>query len=199
MPFELTCPSCRRQLRVPDTLIGQRVKCPTCMVTFTAEEPTGSAPPPPPPPPAESVAPPRQLEPREQPSRWDDRYDRRRDDDERDEPPYRRGGPDIDRGPEFRADALPHRAGLVLTLGIVSVALSLNCCWLAPLWGLGFGIPAWVMGQSDLRKIRSGAMDPDGESNTKAGWVCGIIGTCMGGLSLVAGVGFILLMVLTAK
>jgi hypothetical protein len=125
----------------------------------------------------------------------DDRFDRRRDDDDRDEPRLsRRAGV---RGPGFRADALPHRGGLILTLGILSIALCIHCCWLAPLWGLGFGVPAWIMGQSDLNKIRAGIIDPEGEGNTRAGWICGIVGTCLGVLSLVGGVFFVLLMIAT--
>jgi predicted Zn finger-like uncharacterized protein len=36
MPEVVTCPQCERQLRVPEELIGQRVKCPTCGTNFTA-------------------------------------------------------------------------------------------------------------------------------------------------------------------
>jgi hypothetical protein len=36
MPEVVTCPQCERQLRVPDELVGQRVKCPTCGSNFTA-------------------------------------------------------------------------------------------------------------------------------------------------------------------
>src|SRR5258707_1005708 len=36
MPEVVTCPQCERQLRVPDELVGQRVKCPTCGTNFTA-------------------------------------------------------------------------------------------------------------------------------------------------------------------
>ena len=41
----VSCPSCARQLRVPEELLGKAVKCPSCQSTFTANE---SAPPPPP-------------------------------------------------------------------------------------------------------------------------------------------------------
>jgi predicted Zn finger-like uncharacterized protein len=36
MPVIVDCPSCGRQLRVPDSLIGKRVKCTGCETTFTA-------------------------------------------------------------------------------------------------------------------------------------------------------------------
>ena len=35
------------------------------------------------------------------------------------------------------------------------------------------------MGSGDLRKIREGRMDPEGEGLTKAGMICGIIATCL--------------------
>jgi hypothetical protein len=40
----VVCPSCRRALRVPDTLRGQLVKCPACELTFTATEDLEPAP-----------------------------------------------------------------------------------------------------------------------------------------------------------
>lgn len=49
MPINVQCPQCSRQLGVPDTLIGKKVKCPSCQTVFTAEEAAATAPPPPPP------------------------------------------------------------------------------------------------------------------------------------------------------
>lgn len=51
MPVITSCPDCGRQLRVPDDLIGKKVKCPGCKTLFTAssdEEPLEEVPPPPP-------------------------------------------------------------------------------------------------------------------------------------------------------
>jgi hypothetical protein len=46
MPSELIrCPSCARDLRLPDHLLGRRVKCPTCQATFTAAAPAPTTPP----------------------------------------------------------------------------------------------------------------------------------------------------------
>ena len=33
--MQIFCPSCQRQLRVPDTAVGKTVKCPACQKTFT--------------------------------------------------------------------------------------------------------------------------------------------------------------------
>jgi predicted Zn finger-like uncharacterized protein len=37
MPETITCPECAKTLRVPDHLLGQTVRCPSCKVTFTAK------------------------------------------------------------------------------------------------------------------------------------------------------------------
>jgi predicted Zn finger-like uncharacterized protein len=74
-----------------------------------------------------------------------------------------------------RHDAEPHRGGTVLGLGIASLILSM--IYVFALIGMPLGLAAWLMGRSDLRKMREGLMDPDGRKKTKDGWLCGIIGT----------------------
>jgi hypothetical protein len=86
-----------------------------------------------------------------------------------------------------RRDAEPHRGPLILTLAIISlVSVSFFFCGLGPLLGLPLGLIAWVMGQSDLAKMRKNIMDVQGRSITHAAWVCGIIGTILNGLMLLA-------------
>ncbi|VAX39569.1 hypothetical protein MNBD_PLANCTO03-53, partial [hydrothermal vent metagenome] len=68
----------------------------------------------------------------------------------------------------------PHRGTLILVLGILSIVIS---C-------LPFGIFAWIMGKGDLNKIETGQMDPEGKGLTKAGMICGIIGTIFFAISL---------------
>jgi hypothetical protein len=58
-----------------------------------------------------------------------------------------------------------------LVLGILSIVL--------PPVGLVLGPIAWILGQQDMAEIESGRMDPDGESSTSAGRICGIIGTVL--------------------
>jgi predicted Zn finger-like uncharacterized protein len=49
MPTKVSCPSCDRQLLVPDELQGKSVRCPSCETVFTARpELPEQAPPPPP-------------------------------------------------------------------------------------------------------------------------------------------------------
>ena len=76
----------------------------------------------------------------------------------------------------------PHRGTLILVLGI----LSLMC-------GFFTGIPAWIMGRNDLRKIKAGLMEPEGEGSTKGGMICGII-CCI--ISLLSIIGIVLLILL---
>src|SRR5262249_16662919 len=91
----------------------------------------------------------------------------------------------------FRRDSEPHRGAFVLTMGILSLAITprVLCVWLAPLFavlGIVFGLIGWVLGQKDLPKLKDGTMDPEGYSSTQAGWVCGIIGTCLNAFVLLA-------------
>jgi hypothetical protein len=165
MAETIGCPECTRKLLVPDELVGSEVKCPTCGATFTADV---SAPPPPPLPlrvVEEEPAPRQAEESRPRPGerrrpRWDDED---RDDDYR---PRRR----------FRRDWEPHRGALVLILGILGLAA---CALFSPV--------AWIMGSQDLAAMRAGRMDPEGEGLTRAGQVCGIIGSAILALFLVCG------------
>jgi hypothetical protein len=77
-------------------------------------------------------------------------------------PPNYAGGP-------VTCYAKPHRGTAVLVLGILSIVVCFIC-----------GIIAWVMANSDLREMAAGTMDPSGEGNTRAGRICGIIGTILG-------------------
>ena len=69
----------------------------------------------------------------------------------------------------------PHRATLILVLGILGLVIC------GPL-----GIAAWIMGNGDLKEMDAGAMDPAGRSTTNAGRICGIIATILMILVVVA-------------
>jgi predicted Zn finger-like uncharacterized protein len=175
----ISCPHCQKKLRVPENLLGQPVKCPTCSQVFTADPKAASGEPPPEP--ARPTAVSRRREeddedaPRPRRSRVaaeedeeDDRPRRRRpryeedEDDEDDDRAYRR---------RRRRDYVPHRGPLILTFGILSLVIL----------PIVFGPIAWIMGNNDLAEIRAGRMDPEGEGLTSAGRVCGMIGTLLFG------------------
>jgi hypothetical protein len=63
----------------------------------------------------------------------------------------------------------PHRGGLILAFGIMGWVFS------CPI----FSVMAWVMGNSDLREMRSGRMDSRGMGLTQAGHVLGVIYTLL--------------------
>lgn len=246
------CPTCTRKLRVPDELLGKKVKCPTCSGTFdaiVAPAPAGPGPssgfveprlslenqgvaagsqtsPEPPESGAPSPAPPMAFDnpPGPVPSSEQETVthypsqkaaeedlepcpycgekiprDARRctyckedlgDEDKSDRPWNREYRPYRD----VRRDSEPHRGTLILTLGIISIVVSVGgvCSYgISGLIGLIIGIFAWVMGQKDLRKMRANEMDPQGLGSTQAGWICGIIGTVFGTLAVLFMVGMI--------
>jgi hypothetical protein len=75
---------------------------------------------------------------------------------------------------------LPHRGGLVLSLGLAGLLSGLTalvCCGPLAIVSLALTIPAWMLGRGDLHSINAGAMDPSGRGMTMAGYVLGIVGT----------------------
>lgn len=82
----------------------------------------------------------------------------------------------------------PHRGTLILVLGI----LSLVCCH--PL-----GIAAWLMGNTDLKEMAAGTMDPSGQGTTNAGKICGIIGTVLTVIGVLVGIVYLVVVVLMAS
>jgi predicted Zn finger-like uncharacterized protein len=160
MPIQIACPTCQRQLRVPDNLIGQLVKCPSCQNTFTAT--------------AEESTPRRDENVREEPPAREDRHSTLEERYQEDEPRRRRRRDNDDEfndRPRRRREGMePHRGTIILVLGILGLV------------GIGTpitGIIAWVMGNSDMAKIRAGTMDPEGESNTNIGRILGMVSTIL--------------------
>ncbi len=94
-------------------------------------------------------------------------------------PSPRAGGPAYSPGPPTYSPGgyggvEPHRGGAVLTLGILGLVVCVIC-----------GIIAWVMGSTDLAKMRAGTMDRSGEGNTRAGMICGMISCILNAVGLV--------------
>jgi predicted Zn finger-like uncharacterized protein len=199
----VSCPECHRKLRVPGDLVGKLVKCPTCGQTFTAN-PETQAPPPLPPEPEEKPTRTSKVSRDDKDDEEDDddrsrrrrassrrdndddrgrrrrsRYSRDDDDDEDDDD-------DDDRGRRRRRrDWLPHRGGVVLTLGILSLVLPFVVPLVGSLAGLICGIIAWSMGNTDMAEMRMGRMDPEGESTTNGGRICGMISVILHVVSIV--------------
>ena len=77
----------------------------------------------------------------------------------------------------------PHRGTLILVLSIMSFFV------LGPF----LSIPAWIMGNNDLREIDAGTMDPAGRDHTRTGRIIAKINALifagllvMGGLVAIA-------------
>ncbi len=213
MPITVACSSCNRKLRVPDDLLGKRVKCPTCGNTFeaTAED---EAPPEPPPEPVEEGSSARSKSGSRRGEAVTSSRARRDDDYEDDDQPRSRRGRDDDdyeddrdedddrrrsrrRRREDGRDYEPHRGPMVLVFGIIGCVLFVfEICvgWIGlpgaiiaivlSLIGMGLSVTAWVLGGKDLGLMRKGKMDPEGRGNTQGGYVCGIIGTVLNAITL---------------
>ncbi len=67
----------------------------------------------------------------------------------------------------------PHRGTLVLVLGILSLVIC------QPL-----GIVAWILGNSDLKDMAAGSMDPEGRQLTQIGKILGIIAVALMALGI---------------
>jgi hypothetical protein len=141
MPEIIACPDCGRKLRVPDDLLGRKVKCPGCGVNFTASVVGGGAPPPVP----QIVGAPRAER------RGDDDRPRRRDDDE----PYEDDRVDVSR-------SSPRQAWKRVRLGLNFVIISI--------WVFLGTIGVWIIGSlflfgfalDALQNLSSGALEAAG-------------------------------------
>jgi hypothetical protein len=73
---------------------------------------------------------------------------------------------DYDDRPDYER---PHRGGMILAFGIISLVM----CQIGI--GIVFGILAWVMGNSDLRGMAEGEVDPEGKQLTQVGKILGMV------------------------
>ena len=182
MPVVTRCPSCNRSLRVPDNLIGSKVRCPQCKNVFTAEAggesadvpaplPAAKAPPAPRPvsPISDRPSRPPQRPPASEPEPDDEpRFEEAPDDEpEGDElPRRRRGGARRERAAQMVAGP---GIGLMV-IGILGIVL-----------GLGFAALLVVLGGLV-------AMQPAGPRGAAAGPVpaefAGNIASCLGSVCI---------------
>jgi hypothetical protein len=78
-------------------------------------------------------------------------------------------------------------ATAALVLGIIGLLGNVGscCCCLSLFLGLCSPV-AWYMGHKELQAIAAGLSSPAGAGNAKAGMVCGIIGTIVLALYVIA-------------
>ncbi len=149
MSIDFTCSGCSKTLRVPDEHLGKQARCPQCQ-TLNLIQPNSD--------PVAMASAGDFSEPVQQFGVAEKQPLR--------ENPYQATSV----APAGRMYQMPHRGGLILTLGILGLVCNVFCI---P------SIMAWVMGRSDLAKIRAGMMDREGEGLTQAGMIMGIIATCL--------------------
>ena len=155
------CPGCQAKLTVAVGDLGLDVECPYCKAVYKAVKPGSSV---------SKIA-------------LDDRPSKRRrdDDDEDEDRPSKKSrrdhydDDDDDRPRKKRRRSYePHRGGLILALGIISLFVC----------GLIMGPIAWVMGSNDLKAMDAGRMDPEGRGQTQAGRIIGMISALLNVLGI---------------
>lgn len=107
---------------------------------------------------------------------------------------------------------LPNRGALVWWLGLIGCCIQLLAIVVAvlaifavgdflegmayglpgQLIGLAFSIPAWIMGQTDVKAITAGAMEEGGRRATRWGLWLGLVGTLLGASQLFLFFGLVL-------
>ncbi|HEY7315735.1 MAG TPA: hypothetical protein VH643_40775 [Gemmataceae bacterium] len=176
MPLTIACPNCGKSLKLPEAVVGKRVRCPGCQEIFTAEAPEEEEP----------IRPAAESEGvQERPSR-SRRVEREEPEEEEEERPRRR--------PRRRRDdddddyrvrrGRPHRGGVVLTMGILAVVFGICCplvCWIVGAIGL-------VMASTDLSQMSARQMDRSGQGITRAGQILSAVGIVIGILNAILGV-----------
>lgn len=90
----------------------------------------------------------------------------------------RRGRKSAGAGQAHEGDAAPHRATLLLVLGIVSL---LAGCGL----GLLAAVPTWLLARRDLAAMDQGRMDAEGRSMTRVGMILALVALVVNVLGLV--------------
>jgi hypothetical protein len=200
MAVFVACPQCAIRLSVPESLLGKKIRCASCMTVFDAQaqeaepaktiagpltsavtDPSGKLAPP-----ADDDLPMAPLDDEPVKKRKKRRADFQPDFDEYDD---RRDREDRRRARRLVRQArwAPHRGGMVVVMGVLSVVLSAMgvfgavCACFGLFWlaGLVLGILSWLFGHSDLGQMDRGNMDPEGRSPNRTGYICGIVGTSL--------------------
>jgi phage FluMu protein Com len=91
----------------------------------------------------------------------------------------------------------PHRGGMILSFGIISL-VACTTVYCSPL-AFGLSIPAWVMANADLRAMREGTMDPSGEGMTQAGRIMAILQIVLTALAIVGLIAFVSIAILVEE
>jgi predicted Zn finger-like uncharacterized protein len=159
MPLTIHCTNCQRQLQVQEAHLGKQVRCPACQQIFTATAP-------PPAEPEEVVPDVSAFEAPEPPALVTPSRSSRRnppeDSLEFERQPRRRIDEDEE---DEQRDVKPHRAGVILTLGILTLLFAFCCppiCW--TIGGIGEN-----MAGKDLRMMSKREMDRSGRGMTQVG------------------------------
>jgi predicted Zn finger-like uncharacterized protein len=197
--MDITCPGCRKMLRVPEEMVGKKVRCPSCNEVFEAQADSGGAPPGPPP--GFTPAPPREEErgyPERRPPEDEGRRGREgefadrprgRSDEDYDRP---RGRPDDDYDRPRRRDDedYPARPRRSEALGMVSGPAT--ALMVVGGIGIALGLLNIVMGALGVSMAGGGGAGGPGGPGGQGDPTANMIGGICGGLWNIAWSGLII-------
>lgn len=196
MPISITCSGCDKKLKVPETAMGKKIRCPACknvidvpdededIVEPDEEVAVTKAVPPPIPRKAAWDDEPRSKKKRRAD---DDEYEKEEEDEDDEEEERRRRKKkrrmEEDEYDSPRRSRAPHRGVLILILGMLAILFS---C--APIVAWVIASYAVNMANEDLTKMNKRRMDADGRGMTVAGKACGIVGSVLAGIWLIVAI-----------
>lgn len=209
MPIEFSCSQCGKTLRTPDDSAGKKGRCPDCGSVMNIPQQSTAGTGGPDPLSGKSSADPLGLGPQgggapspgRMPSGMPGGPAKPMPGKGPAASPYASPGATTHQRPNYASGPGGNKSdkvGLVLALGICSliaglVAMPGICCCLlglpASAVALGCGIPAWIVGQSELKRYKTGELTGSGQGEIQAGWICGICGVA---LSILYGLLFVL-------
>jgi len=190
----ITCTACNSKMRVPDSAVGKKVKCPKCGAVLSvpaAEPPPESITPAPPPPPSEPITShdgtevtaqiPASSVPKSPPPRDDE------DDDDFEPPPLRRDLNEDDYlnvGQGVGRRPVNSMAMTSMIMGIVAITFSTVGCLCCGVFGAGIGTVCGIMALifGFMGKV------PGSESYAMTGIICGGVSALLGLIGIIAGI-----------
>lgn len=177
MSIAIRCPNCKKSLTVPDEAVGKMASCPACQTAFAIAQPAEEIIPTVIAAPAaawdkESLSERRKRAEKKRRARDDDGDEDEEEEESIPEPasPPQPTGPnpfalDNDQDDTTRPPWRPHRGGLILALGIVTIVS--GCLPLA--------FVTISMANVDLIEMAAQRMDPEGRGQTKTGKMLAVI------------------------
>jgi predicted Zn finger-like uncharacterized protein len=170
VPTSIQCPQCKKSLKVNDTALGKRVRCPACASTFLAVEPMDEV--------LDVIA----VDSEEE-ERRPSASPRRDADDEADEEAEE--GPPRPRRKRRRREEGTSISPPILPLVFAALAILFSC---APIVGAALGVLAFNRASAALDDLPGGRRAQSARTLLNIAKIMGIVGICLSAVMLIVAV-----------